>query len=276
MIFIYYILLGIVQGVVEALPVSSSGHLLVFNDLLTNYLGFKSVALSNTELLAIITNFGSLIAVVILYWDKIISILKDFFGYFKTKSKKQEVNYKYGWYVILATIPAGIIGFIISELNVFDAISNNIKIIGITLIITGIFLFLIRKANGKKTEKDMTLKDAMSVGLFQVLGLLPGISRSGSTIVGGLYEGLDRQTAFDFSFMLYIPISCATTLLGLKDLFGSNLTSNEIMFFMMSAVVAGVFTYFSVKWFREVIKKGKLIYFSIYCFIVGLLIILFL
>ncbi len=276
MIFIYYILLGIVQGVVEALPVSSSGHLLVFNDLLTNYLGFKSVALSNTELLAIITNFGSLVAVVILYWDKIISIIKDFFGYFKTKSKKQEANYKYGWYIILATIPAGIIGFIISKLNVFDAISNNIKIIGITLIITGIFLFLIRKANGKKTEKDMTLKDAMSVGLFQVLGLLPGISRSGSTIVGGLYKGLDRQTAFDFSFMLYIPISCATTLLGLKDLFGSNLTSNEIMFFMMSAVVAGVFTYFSVKWFRKVIKKGKLIYFSIYCFIAGLLIILFL
>ena len=84
MIFIYYILLGIVQGIVEALPISSSGHLLVFNNLLTNYLGFKNVALSNTELLAIITNFGSLIAVIILYRNKIISILKDFFGYFKT------------------------------------------------------------------------------------------------------------------------------------------------------------------------------------------------
>lgn len=276
MIFIYYILLGIVQGIVEALPISSSGHLLVFNNLLTNYLGFKNVALSNTELLAIITNFGSLIAVIILYRNKIISILKDFFGYFKTKSKKQEINYKYGWNIILATIPAGIIGLIISKLKIFDAINNNIKIIGVTLIITGIFLFLIRKTNGKKTEKDMTLKDAISVGLFQVLGLLPGISRSGSTIVGGLYKGLDRQTAFDFSFMLYIPISCATTLLGLKDLFGSNITPNEIMLFIISAVVAGIFTYFSVKWFRKIIKNGKLIYFSIYCFIVGLLIILFL
>ena len=276
MIFIYYILLGIVQGIVEALPISSSGHLLVFNNLLTNYLGFKNVALSNTELLAIITNFGSLIAVIILYRNKIISILKDFFGYFKTKSKKQETNYKYGWNIILATIPAGIIGLIISKLKIFDAINNNIKIIGVTLIITGIFLFLIRKTNGKKTEKDMTLKDAIAVGLFQVLGLLPGISRSGSTIVGGLYKGLDRQTAFDFSFMLYIPISCATTLLGLKDLFGSNITPNEIMLFIISAVVAGIFTYFSVKWFRKIIKNGKLIYFSIYCFIVGLLIILFL
>lgn len=276
MIVIYYIILGIVQGIVEALPISSSGHLLVINNLLTNYLGFKSVALSNTELLAIITNFGSLVAVVIQYWDKIINILKDFFSYFKTKSKNEEVNYKYGWYIILATIPAGIIGLVISKLGMFDAINNNIKIIGLTLIITGIFLFLIRKANGNKKEKDMTLKDAINVGLFQVLGLIPGISRSGSTIVGGLFKGLDRQTAFDFSFMLYIPISCATTLLGIKDLLTSNLTLNEIILFILSAVVAAIFTYYSVKWFREVIKKGKLIYFSIYCLVVGLLIILFL
>ncbi len=276
MIFIYYIILGIIQGVVEALPISSSGHLLVCNDLLTNYLGFKNVALSNTELLAIITNFGSLVAVIIIYFDKIKNVLKDFFGYFKTKSPSLKTNYKYGWYIIIATIPAGIIGLIVSKLGVFDAISDNIKIIGITLIITGIFLFWIRKANGKRKDKDLTIKDALMIGAFQVLGLFPGISRSGSTIVGGLYEGLDRETAFDFSFMLYIPISLATTVLGIKDLFGSNLSSSEIMFFLLSAVVAFIFTYFSVKWFREVIKKGKLIYFSIYCFLVGTLIIIFL
>ena len=276
MIFIYYIILGIIQGVVEALPISSSGHLLVCNDLLTNYLGFKNVALSNTELLAIITNFGSLIAVIVIYFDKIKNVLKDFFGYFKTKSPSLKTNYKYGWYIIIATIPAGIIGLIVSKLGVFDAISDNIKIIGITLIITGIFLFWIRKANGKRKDKDLTTKDALMIGAFQVLGLFPGISRSGSTIVGGLYEGLDRETAFDFSFMLYIPISLATTVLGIKDLFGSNLSSSEIMFFLLSAVVAFIFTYFSVKWFREVIKKGKLIYFSIYCFLVGTLIIIFL
>lgn len=276
MIFIYYIILGIIQGVVEALPISSSGHLLVCNDLLTNYLGFKNVALSNTELLAIITNFGSLVAVVIIYFDKIKNVLKDFFGYLKTKSPSLKTNYKYGWYIIIATIPAGIIGLIVSKLGVFDAISDNIKIIGITLIITGIFLFWIRKANGKRKDKDLTIKDALTIGAFQVLGLFPGISRSGSTIVGGLYEGLDRETAFDFSFMLYIPISLATTALGIKDLFGSNLSGSEIMFFLLSAVVAFIFTYFSVKWFREVIKKGKLIYFSIYCFVVGTLIIIFL
>ena len=204
MIFIYYIILGIIQGVVEALPISSSGHLLVCNDLLTNYLGFKNVALSNTELLAIITNFGSLVAVVIIYFDKIKNVLKDFFGYFKTKSPSLKTNYKYGWYIIIATIPAGIIGLIVSKLGVFDAISDNIKIIGITLIITGIFLFWIRKANGKRKDKDLTIKDALMIGAFQVLGLFPGISRSGSTIVGGLYEGLDRETAFDFSIYCFV------------------------------------------------------------------------
>lgn len=273
---IYYIILGVVQGIIEALPVSSSGHLLIANHLLTNFLGFKSVALNNTELLATITNFGSLIAIIVLYFKDIVLIIKDFFGYLKNKNNECYVNYRYGLYIILATIPAGIIGLIISKLGIFDALNNNIKIIGITLFITGLFLFWIKDANGKKKKEDITLGDAMTVGGFQVLGLLPGISRSGSTIVGGLYKGLDRLTAFDFSFMLYIPISIATTILGISDLFGSNLSGGEILYFLLSALVASLFTYISVKWFRNVIKNGKLIYFAIYCFIAAILILLFL
>lgn len=273
--FIYYLLLGIVQGIVEALPISSSGHLLIANYLLTNSLDLK-YALSNTELLATITNFGSLIAIIILYRSSIINIIKDFFKYIKNKDSKYYSNYKYGLYIILATIPAGIIGLIISKLGIFDTLNKNIKIIGITLLITGLFLFWIRKANGKKEKEDLTLKDAMTVGAFQVLGLLPGISRSGSTIVGGLYKGLDRLTAFDFSFMLYIPISLATTILGISDLLSSNLTNIEIYYFILSTLVATIFTYITVKWFRNIIKNGKLIYFAIYCFIIGILIILFL
>lgn len=273
---IYYIILGVVQGVIEALPISSSGHLLIANHLLTNFLGFKSVALNNTELLATITNFGSLIAIIVLYFKDITQIIKDFFKYLKSKKKECYVNYRYGLYIILATIPAGIIGLIISKLGIFDALNNNIKIIGITLFITGLFLFWIKDANGKKKKEDITLGDAMTVGGFQVLGLLPGISRSGSTIVGGLYKGLDRLTAFDFSFMLYIPISMATTILGISDLFGSNLSGGEILYFLLSALVASLFTYISVKWFRNVIKNGKLIYFAIYCFIAAILILLFL
>ena len=273
---IYYIILGIIQGVVEALPVSSSGHLLIVNHLLVNFLGFNDVALSNTELLAIITNFGSLIAIIILYFHDIVDIIRDFVKYLKSKDNKYYVNYKYGLFIILATIPAGIIGLIISKLGIFDALNDNIKIIGITLFVTGLFLFWIRKANGKKKKEDITIGDAMTVGGFQVLGLLPGISRSGSTIVGGLYKGLDRITAFDFSFMLYIPISIATTILGISDLFGSNIATSQILYFLLSAFIAGIFTYISVKWFRNIIKNGKLIYFAIYCFIAATMILLFL
>lgn len=273
---IYYIILGIIQGVVEALPVSSSGHLLIVNHLLVNFLGFDSVALSNTELLAIITNCGSLIAIIILYFHDIVDIIRDFVKYLKSKDNKYYVNYKYGLFIILATIPAGIIGLIISKLGIFDALNDNIKIIGITLFVTGLFLFWIRKANGKKKKEDITIGDAMTVGGFQVLGLLPGISRSGSTIVGGLYKGLDRVTAFDFSFMLYIPISIATTILGISDLFGSNIATSQILYFLLSAFIAGIFTYISVKWFRNIIKNGKLIYFAIYCFIAATMILLFL
>lgn len=276
MMFFYYMILGIVQGVVEALPISSSGHLLVVNDLLTNYLGFGKVALNNTELLATITNFGSLVAVVIIYFKEIVEVLKDFFGYIFKKDKKCYVNYKYGLYIIIASIPVGIIGLIVSKMGLFDALDNNIKIIGATLFVTGLFLFWIRKADGNRSKKDITLKDAITIGGFEVLGLLPGISRSGSTIVGGLYKRLDRLTAFDFSFMLYIPVSCGTTILSLKDLFGSGLSSSEIMFFLFSAFVAGIFTYIAVKWFRNIIKNGKLIYFAIYCFVAAILILLFL
>lgn len=276
MMLLYYTILGIVQGVVEALPISSSGHLFIVNDLLTNYLGFKEIALNNTELLTTITNFGSLVAVVIIYFDEVVKVLKDFFGYIFRKEKKCYVNYKYGLYIIFATIPVGFIGLIASILGLFDALENNIKIIGITLFITGLFLFWIRKANGTRKKEDITIKDAMFVGGFEILGLLPGISRSGSTIVGGLYKGLNRLTAFDFSFMLYIPVSCGTTLLSMKELFSSGLTGSEILFYLFSALIAGIFTYVSVKWFRNIIKNGKLIYFAVYCFIAALLILLFL
>ena len=276
MMFIYYTILGIVQGIVEALPISSSGHLLITNELLVNYLGFKNVALQNTELLATTTNFGSLVAVIIIYFKDIVEILRDFFTYIFKKEKKAYDNYKYGLYIIIATIPVGIIGLIASRLGLFDALDKNTKIIGATLIVTGIFLFWIRKANGKRKKEDITTKDAMTIGRFEILGLIPGISRSGATIVGGLYKRLDRLTAFDFSFILYIPVSMGTTLLAIIDLFGSELTTNEILYFSFSALVAGIFTYIAIKWFRNVIKNGKLIYFSIYCFIVGLLILIFL
>ncbi len=267
----YYIILGFIQGFTEPIPVSSSGHIMIFSRLFAG----KNLNI-DTELLAILTNFGSLLAILILYRKKIIGLIKDFFGYLKTKDASKKVNYNYCWYLVVATIPAGIMGIVVTLFDVFDTLENNIKFVGVTLLITALFLFFIRNVKGKKDTKDLSFKDALIVGLFQVFALIPGISRSGSTIVGGMLCDLKREVAFDFSFLLYIPISLATMILGLKDLFSSNLSLELLTYYGIATLVAGVVTYFATKWFRDVVKNGKLIYFVLYCLIVGTLVILFL
>ena len=265
-----YVFLGFIQGITEPIPVSSSGHLLIFQKLIS---GIDKI---DFELLATITNFGSFLAILLIFRKDIIRLIKSFFGYLSSKDKKYYNDYKYCWYVVLATIPAGIIGIIVTKLDLFDFLEKNVKFAGATLLITAIFLYIIKDFKGIKNDKDITLKDAIIIGLFQVIALLPGISRSGSTIVGGMFRKLKRSTAFNFSFILYIPISIATTLLGLKDLFSADLDINTMMLYFVSMIFAFIFTYIGTKWFRKVVNNGKLIYFSIYCLIVGILVILFL
>ena len=196
-----YILLGLIQGLTETIPVSSSGHLMIFKRLLYMNVDFDTIA--------ILTNFGSLIAIIILFWDDIISLVKSFFKYLSTKDKKYKNEYNYCWMIILGCIPAGLMGLVVSKLELFSKIENNIKIVGLSLIITSTLLFIIRNFKGKKDDSKLGIKEALIVGCFQILGLFPGISRSGSTIVGGMVKGLKRDTAFKFSFMLYIPMSIA-------------------------------------------------------------------
>lgn len=265
-----YIFLGFIQGFTEPIPVSSSGHLLIFQKLMTDLNGV------DFEMLATLTNFGSLIAIVILFRKDIANLFKSFFGYLSTKKDEYKSDFNYALMIILATIPAGVVGIIVTKLGLFDKLEENVKFVGITLIVTAIFLYLIRNLKGKKDKEQITFKDALIVGLFQVIALLPGISRSGATIVGGMTRKFKRETAFNFSFILYIPISIATGLLGIKDLIDSNLSTTMWIYYLSSTVVAGLFTYFATKWFKKLVTQGKLIYFSIYCVIAGLLVILFL
>lgn len=269
--FIHFLILGFIQGITEPIPVSSSGHLLIIKNLIDN--GLSNIDFS---LLATLTNAGSLIAIILIFKDEIIELFKDFFGYIKTKEKKQLPNFKYSLYIVLATIPAGIMGLVVTKLELFDFLEENVKFVGVMLLITAFFLFLIRNIKGKKDKKDITFKDALIVGLFQVIALVPGISRSGATIVGGMSRNFTRKTAFKFSFLLYIPISVATMILGVKDLFTSSLSPAYWCFYLMSSFMALIFTYFATKWFRNLMEKGKFIYFVIYCLILGISVILFL
>ena len=260
-----YMFLGFIQGMTETIPVSSSGHLMIFKEIMNVGVDFDTIA--------ILTNFGSLVAIIILFWNDIVSILKDFFSYLKNKDKKEKDGYKYAWMIVLGCIPAGFVGLLVSYFDVFDKIENNIKIVGVSLIITSILLFAIRNFKGKKDDNKIGVKEALTVGCFQILGLFPGISRSGSTIVGGMTQGLKRDTAFKYSFMLYMPMSIAAMVLELTDL---SIDSRLILYYIASILVSLVVTLLVTKWFRKIVNNGKLIYFSIYCFVVGLLVILFL
>lgn len=262
---IKYIFLGFIQGMTETIPVSSSGHLMIFKRLMDVNVDFDTIA--------ILTNFGSLIAIIILFWDDIVKIIRGFFKYLFGKDKTCKNDYKYAWMIVLGCIPAGLAGILVSYFGLFDKIEDNIKIVGLSLIVTSILLFLIRNFKGKKDDEKIGFREAITVGCFQILGLFPGISRSGSTIVGGMTQGLKRDTAFKYSFMLYIPMSLAAMALEIKDL---NIESSLILYYVCAVVVSLVVTLLVTKWFRRIVNNGKLIYFSIYCFIVGTLILLFL
>ena len=263
--FLKYIFLGLVQGLTETIPVSSSGHLMILKRLLEVNVDFDTIS--------ILTNFGSLIAIMILFRKDIFKLIKGFFVYLFKKEKQYKDEFKYCWMIVIGCIPAGVLGLLVSAFDVFEKIENNIKIVGISLIITSILLFIVRNFKGKKDDSKLGIKEALTVGCFQILGLFPGISRSGSTIVGGMSAGLKRDTAFKYSFMLYMPISVAATILELFDL---NIDSSLIFHYISAIFVSCVMTLLVTKWFRNIVNNGKLIYFSIYCFTIGLLVVLFL
>ena len=259
-----YIILGLIQGLTEPIPISSSGHVIIFKSLFNidlNDLNFE-----------IFVNFGSFLAILFIFRKDIITLIKDFILYLKTKKYQYYNNFKYCLLIVVGTVPACIIGFIFKD--IIEAYFSNIKFIGIALLITAFALFIIRKLNGTKSDHDITYLDAIKIGLFQAVALLPGISRSGATIVGSMLLGLKRKTAFKYSFMLYIPISLATMVLGITEV--TNIPSNLLICYILGAISAFILTYLATKWFKDIMIKGKLIYFVYYCLLVGVLVILFL
>lgn len=261
-----YVILGLIQGFTEPIPISSSGHLVIFK----NIFNLDTLNDINFE---IVVNFGSFIAICFLFRKEIIKIISDFFNYIKTKKEDYKENYKYAWLIVIGTIPAGIFGIILKDK--IDLVSENVKLVGIALLITALALFLIKDIKGKKEKNEITIFDSIIIGLFQVIALFPGISRSGATVVGGMNQGLNRKTAVNYSFMLYLPISLATMVLGVKDLIETSNINSLILPYTLGMIASCIVTYFSAKWFINIMKKGKLGYFSIYCLIVGILVLLF-
>jgi len=264
--FLKYIILGIIQGLTEPLPVSSSGHIYLFKTIFNTNL-FNSL---NFE---IISNFGSFIAIFIIFWKDIKKLIISFFTYiFSTKKRKILINdFKYCLYIIISTIPVGITGLIFKD----KVSSYSIKLLAISFLITAFSLFIVRNIKGHKNDNDITLKDAILIGIIQGITIVPGISRSGTVLVGCLLCNLSRVTALKYTFMLYFPVSVATMFVGVPDLLSTTGLNTLIFPYLAGMLSAGIVTFFSYKWLSSIVKKGKLWKFSIYCIFLAFFIFIY-
>ena len=261
-----YIILGIVQGFTEPLPISSSGHVFIIKKLI------ESSALNDLNF-EIIVNTGSLIAVLIIYYKDIKRLIINFFKYIFSKEKTYYNDFKYCLLIVIGVIPVGIAGILLKDY--IESKLNNTYIIGICFLITSLFLFLTRNIKGKKDDKNLNYMDALFIGIIQIVALLPGLSRSGTTLVAALYRDINRESALKYSFMLYIPISLGTLILGVKDIIETPNISSYTFPYLCGFISSLIVSYFTLRWFKNAVNKGKLIYFSIYCLLIGLFVLIF-
>ncbi|WP_227395773.1 undecaprenyl-diphosphate phosphatase [Jeotgalibacillus aurantiacus] len=264
-IILKFLFLGLFQGLTEPIPISSSGHLL----LAQYFLGVEIEG--NSFTFELLVNSASLIAVLIIYRNDIARLIVRGLGYIKTKNPEDKTEFNFIIFLIVGTIPAGLIGVLFD-----DDISrlSSPQTVAITLMVTGIALFLIRNLRGKRGENGMTMKDAVIIGFAQAVALIPGISRSGATIVAAMARGIHQETALRYSFLLFIPVSLGGTVLSLSD-FLSDDNIAELWFpYLLAFLGSLVASYFSLKWFMNIMAKGNLIYFAIYCLVVGPIVLL--
>jgi undecaprenyl-diphosphatase len=265
LIIIKYLILGIVQGFTEPIPVSSSGHVIIGQRLL----GIDQKGL----LFEILTNSASLIAICFIYRQDLKRLMVNTIHFIRTQKKEYKSDFMFVVYIIIGTIPAAVLGLLFND--IIAEYLTSLNTIAFTLLITGAALWLIRNFQGVKRDGDLSFKDALIVGLAQAVALIPGISRSGATVITSIAVGMKQDTALRFSFMLYIPVSLGGMVLGISDFInGPGLGTLAIPYFV--AFIATLFmTYFAMKWFMGIMAKGNLKYFAYYCFIVGILLLIF-
>lgn len=264
---IKYIILGILQGITEPLPISSSGHIYIFKAMF-------NTAMFDDLSLEIFLNFASFIAIFIIFRKNVIELIKGFFNYIKTKGSENKNEFKYCWMIVLGTIPVGILGILTKNL-IEGLLSKNVFIVGIGFLITAISLILVSNAKGRKNDADITWKEAVIIGLFQAISIIPGISRSGMTLVGCLACGLSKKSSLKYTFMLYFPVSIATMLLGVLDIQTATLSITTIAYYISGMIMAGLFTYISYNWLNKIVEKGNLWKFSLYLFVLTIFTLMF-
>ena len=270
MAILYAIILGLVQGVAEFLPISSSGHLA----LLENILGANGMMeLDNSAFFNILLHLATLVAVIVAYWPDIVDMIFEV-GYMASDlvhgrglSAQGNPTRKLIYMMLLATVPL----FVIVPFN--DAIERLNAVpwfIGAALILTGTLLYISdRLPRGKKTAESMTVVDALVIGVAQGLATIPGLSRSGTTIAAGMGRGLTRSFAVRFSFLISLLSVAGAVVLQVLDVIEEGIDTAMLPAYGVGMLVAGVTGYFSIRLLQRIVRKGKFGGFAYYCWIVG-------
>jgi undecaprenyl-diphosphatase len=261
------IILGVVQGLTEFLPISSSGHLVLGEFLLK--VKFDDISFE------VFLHFGTFLSVVIVFRRTIKSMLEAVWLKAKSiftgeKVSNKEEGWRLFWLILLGSIPAGIIGLLFEDY--VELCFSSVTLVSLMLLITGTVLFFTQFFLAAR--KEVTFSDAFVVGLAQALAILPGISRSGLTISAGIFKGIERSKAAEFSFLLSLPAIFGASLLKLKDVLSRVDLSQDISIYLAGAFTAFVVGYVAIKLLLRVIQKGRFQYFAYYCFAVGLLFLL--
>ncbi|MCZ8354514.1 MAG: undecaprenyl-diphosphate phosphatase [Cyclobacteriaceae bacterium] len=248
------IVLAIVEGITEFLPVSSTGHMII----VSSFMGIASD--SFVKLFTIAIQFGAILSVIVLYWKR---FFQSFEFYFK---------------IFLAFIPAAIIGFLLNDF--IDALLERVDVVAYMLIAGGIFFLWVDKIfkQNETQPKDSTYLSSFKIGLFQLLALIPGVSRSAATIIGGLTQGLNKKNAAEFSFFLAVPTMFAATSYKLFSYWknGGTFGDNEISILLMGNIVAFIVAMLAIKSFIAYLTKHGFKMFGYYRIILGVILLIFL
>ncbi len=258
------IILGIVEGLTEFLPVSSTGHL----TLVESFLGLKIDDPAITAYTAVI-QMGAIAAVLVYFFKDIVVIASAWFKGLAKPEYRGTLDHRMGWYVIFGSLPIGVVGLLAKD--VITGPLRSLWVVAGALILWSVVMVLAEKlATQERSEKRVTLKDALIIGTVQCIALIPGVSRSGATISAGLLLGIDRVAATRISFFLSIPALTAAGLYQLKDVFGSNIGVGQVI---VGTLVAFVVAYASVAWLLKFVAHHSISWFVPYRVGLGLVII---
>lgn len=269
MTFLQSILLGLIQGVAEFLPISSSGHLAIAQNLLG-----MSDAGTVPEFFDVLLHLGTLVAVFVAYWADIKDMVLEFFRgagdliHHSTPNPVPPAR-RLILLIILGTLPLFVV---LPVKDAVQSLSNSMVFIGAALIVTGVLLFVSdRVKKGRKNERTATWLDVLIVGLGQAIATMPGISRSGMTITTGCFAGFERKFAVRFSFLLSIPAVLGANILSLADAAKAGINWAEVPVYLVGVVTAAVVGYLCIRLLRFIAERGKFGAFAYYCWAVGVL-----